>query len=167
METTALERHPLRVAFEARDLEGVAAALAPDVVLNSPITSAFRFEGRDEVTDLLRVARELFEDLRYVADFGDVDMHVLTFRAAVEGHELEGTDLLRLNEDGRVREITVFVRPLPGVTALIAALAPKLAGEAGPGRSLAAAGFARPFAVLSRIGDSTGARLVTRQAKSE
>ena len=40
-----LDRHPLRVAMEARDLDGVADALAPDVVLYSPITASFRFVG--------------------------------------------------------------------------------------------------------------------------
>jgi len=44
-----IDRHPLRVAMEARDLHGVAEALAPDVVLHSPITASFRFVGRAAV----------------------------------------------------------------------------------------------------------------------
>jgi hypothetical protein len=157
-----MDRHPFRVAFETRDLDGVRKALAPDVALNSPITSRFRFVGRDEVADLIGIVRELLEDLQVVAEFGDGDLHVLAFRARVEGHDLEGADLLRLDEEGRVCEITVFVRPLPGVTALLAALAPRVTGEAGRPRSIAAAGFARTFAALSRLGDRAGARLVSR-----
>jgi hypothetical protein len=60
-----IQRHPLRVAMEERDLEGVAEALAPDVVLHSPITSSFRFAGREEVTALLGIVRELLEDVDY------------------------------------------------------------------------------------------------------
>ena len=47
-------RHPLRVAFEGRDIPGVARALAPDVVLHSPVTLSIRFVGREEVTGAAR-----------------------------------------------------------------------------------------------------------------
>ncbi len=79
-----IERHPLRVAMEARDLEGVAEALAPDVVLHSPITSSFRFVGREEVTALLGIVRELLEDLDYFEDFGEDSTHLLGFSGAGE-----------------------------------------------------------------------------------
>ena len=39
-----LERHPLRVAMKARDLEGVAEPWRR-IILRSPITSSFRFVG--------------------------------------------------------------------------------------------------------------------------
>jgi hypothetical protein len=158
-EQAKTDRHPLRVAFEGRDFDGVAEALAPDVVLNSPITALFQFQGRDRVTELLGLVREVFEDLHYEAEFGDAESRAIVFRARVEGHELEGTDILRLDEEGRVREITVFVRPLPGLTALMAALAPRLAAERGRTRSIAAAGV-RPVAALTRTVDRVGARLV-------
>jgi hypothetical protein len=151
--------HPLRVAFEARDLEGVADALAPDVVLHSPVTSSFRFVGRDEVTALLRIVREVFEDLRYVEEFGEGGMRALVFRARVKGQSLEATDILRLDEQGRVSEIRVFIRPLPGLTALTAALAPRLARETGRVRSAAVAGMVRPVAAITRLGDVPGSRL--------
>jgi hypothetical protein len=151
--------HPLRVAFAARDFDGVAAALAPDVVLRSPITSAVRFEGRDEVTSLLREVREVLEELEYVQDFGDGDEHVLVFRARAGGGRLDGVDVLRLDDDGRVREITVFMRPLTGLTALTAVLAPRLARRRGRGRAALVAAMARPLALLTRAGDVTTARL--------
>ena len=148
-----LDRHPLRVAMEARDLEGVAEALAPDVVLHSPITSSFRFVGRDEVTALLGIVRELLEDLHYFEDFGEGDTHLLAFRARVNGQRLEGTDVMRLDEQGRVRELRVFIRPLPGLTALTAALAPRLASKTGPARSATVAGMTRPLAAITRLAD--------------
>jgi SnoaL-like domain len=154
-----LERHPLRVAFEARDLQGVAEALAPDVVLHSPITSSFRFVGRDEVAALLGIVRQVFEDLNYLAEFGEDRIRVLVLRARVNGQQLEGTDILRLDEQGRVSELKVFIRPLPGLTALAAALAPRLARDTGWARSAAVAGMTRPFAAITRLGDVPGSRL--------
>jgi len=154
-----MDRHPLRVAMEARDLDGVAEALAPDVVLHSPITSSFRFVGRDEVTALLGIVREVFEDLRYVEEFGEGPLHVLVFRARVNGQQLEGTDIMRLDEQGRVRELNVFIRPLPGLTALTAALAPRLALKTGRARSVAVAGMVRPLAAITRLTDVPGSRL--------
>ena len=152
-------RHPLRVAFEAGDLDGVAEALAPDVVLLSPVTSSFRFAGRDEVAALLGIVRDVFEELRYVEEFGDGAVRALVFQARVNGQQLEGTDILRLDEMGRVREIRVFIRPLPGLTALTAALAPRLARETGRARAAAVAGMVRPLAAMTRLTDVPGSRL--------
>ena len=152
-------RHPLRVAFEAGDLDGVAEALAPDVVLLSPVTSSFRFAGRDEVGALLGIVRDVFEELRYVEEFGDGAVRALVFQARVNGQQLEGTDILRLDEKDRVREIRVFIRPLPGLTALTAALAPRLARDTGRARAAAVAGMVRPLAAMTRLTDVPGSRL--------
>jgi hypothetical protein len=159
-----VDRHPLRVAFEARDLDGVAEALAADVVLHSPVTSSFRFVGKDEVTALLGIIREVFEDLHYLDEFGEDGSRVLVFRARVSGQQLEGTDILRLDEQGRVCEIRVFIRPLPGLTALTAALAPRLARHMGRARSAAVAGMVRPIAAITRLGDVPGSRLAMGKA---
>jgi SnoaL-like protein len=153
------DRHPLRVAMEARDLQGVAEALAPDVVLHSPITSSFRFVGRDEVMALLGIVGEVLEDLHYVEELGEGDTHVLTFRARVKGQRLEGTDIMRLDEEGRIRELRVFVRPLPGLTALTAALGPRLAEKTGHARSVAVAGMSRTLATITRLTDIPGSKL--------
>jgi SnoaL-like protein len=153
-------RHPLGIAFESGDRAGVAEALADDVVLRSPGTELLRFEGREEVSRLLWLVRETFEDLRNVAEFGEGDTRAIIFRAQVDGHELEGADIVRLDEKEKVCDITVFVRPLPGLTALMAALAPSLVAEGGRARSMIATGFLRPFAAASRLGDAAGARLL-------
>lgn len=44
--------HPLPAAMAAGDPSAVSATLAQDVVLISPITSRFRFEGKSEVGEL-------------------------------------------------------------------------------------------------------------------
>ena len=89
-------------------------------------------------------------------EFGEGGMRALIFRARVKGQSLEATDILRMDERGRVSEIRVFIRPLPGLTALTAALAPRLARETGRVRSAAVAGMVRPVAAITRLGDVPG-----------
>src|SRR5688500_8742484 len=145
--------------MEARARDAIAESLAPAVVLHSPITSSFRFVGREEVTALLGIVREFLEDLDYFEDFGEDRTHLLGFRARVNGQRLEGTDIMRLDEQGRVRELRVFIRPLPGLTALMAALGPRLAKKTGRARSTAVAGMVRPLATITRLTDVPGSKL--------
>jgi hypothetical protein len=56
--------------------------------------------------------------------------------------------------------MTMFFRPLPGLTALTARLTPRLAAQQGRARSLALAAMTRPVAALTRAGDALGVRLV-------
>jgi hypothetical protein len=61
---------------------------------------------------------EVFEDFRYVEQF-DRDRHAaLVFKARVGDRELDGLDLLVFDDEGRVKELTVMVRPLSGILAL-------------------------------------------------
>lgn len=43
---------------------------------------------------------------------------MLLFRAAVNGRQIHGIDLLHFDDDGRIKEFTVMVRPQSAVHAL-------------------------------------------------
>ncbi|MFD6099652.1 nuclear transport factor 2 family protein [Nocardiopsis flavescens] len=112
-----------REAVEARDGEAVAALLADDVVFTSPV--AFRpHRGRAVTAAILRAVLRVFEDFRYVGECASADgrEHVLRFRATVSGREVEGCDLLHLDDEGRIDALTVMVRPLSGLQALADAM---------------------------------------------
>jgi hypothetical protein len=128
---TAAER--FRTAAEARHVDGMVAALHPQVVCKSPVVFG-RYEGADTVAQLLRAVSETFEDFRYVGELGGDDVHGLLFEARVGDRELEGIDLIRAAPDGRVAELTVMVRPMSGVIALAEAMAPKVEGLAKAAR---------------------------------
>ena len=109
------EPHPFRLAAEAKDLERMKEALREDVVLHSPIL--FRgFEGRETVIAVLTHVIATLEDFAYTDELADDGTVVLRFKARVEDRELEGIDFLELDDKGRVRELTVFMRPLSAVT---------------------------------------------------
>jgi hypothetical protein len=109
------EPHPFRVAAEARDLELMTQALHEDVVLHSPIL--FRgFEGREVATQVLTHVASVLEDLTYVDELPGERSVALRFKAKVDDLELEGIDYLELDDEGRVAELTVFMRPMSALT---------------------------------------------------
>jgi SnoaL-like protein len=109
------EPHPFRRAAEAKDLEAMIETLREDVVLHSPIL--FRgFEGRDVVIQVLTHVVATLEDFTYTDELANGDTVVLRFKARVGDRELEGIDFLELDEEGRVAELTVFMRPMSALT---------------------------------------------------
>ena len=120
--------HPFRLAAEAKDLEAMTATLREDVVLHSPIL--FRgFEGREVVLGVLTHVVATFEDFRYTDELAEGDTVVLRFKARVGDRELEGIDFLELDEQGLVKELTVFMRPLSAVNAFNEQMAARLGVE--------------------------------------
>jgi hypothetical protein len=122
--------HPFRLAVEAKDLAAATATLREDVVLHSPIL--FRgFEGREIVMQVLTHVAATLEDFRYTDELADADTVVLRFKARVGDRELEGIDFLELDEQGQVKELTVFMRPMSALTAFNEQMAARLGVGAG------------------------------------
>jgi hypothetical protein len=118
-----------REAVERRDIDGASALLADDVVFHSPATY-HPFVGRDTVTRLLTLVADTFEDFRYTDELETAGAHALIFRASIGGREMEGLDLLRLDDEGLIADFTVMLRPLSGLVPFAQAVGEKVA-EAG------------------------------------
>jgi len=146
--------------MEARDPAALAAACTPDVAFNSPISMRVRFEGRQQFADLFRSVLEVYDDIRCVGEHESGTTSVLHLHARVGFEELDEIQLLRLDDQGRVREITMFVRPLPGLAALTAALPSRLVRRRSRAGAVLVALMTRPLAAATRIGDRLGARLI-------
>jgi|SRR6478672_13422201 len=110
------EPHPFRRAAEAKDLDLLSEALREDVVLHSPILF-HGFEGREIVSQVLTHVAATLEGLTYTDELVDGNTVCLRFQANVGDRELEGIDFLELDDDGKVAELTVFMRPLSAITA--------------------------------------------------
>src|SRR5262245_43415059 len=112
-------------AVEARDPDAMAAALAPDVTFRSPVV--FKpYEGRDAVMVILRAVVEVFEDFRYVDRLEGDGSVALIFNARIGERELDGLDLIELDDDGLVTALTVMVRPMSGTVTLAEAMRDQL-----------------------------------------
>jgi hypothetical protein len=116
-----------RAAVESRDLEGMRAALHPDVVFRSPAVFT-PYEGADAVMGLLSNVVEVFQDFSYTDELEGTEgvTHALVFSARVGDKQVQGLDHLTLDEDGLVRELVVMVRPLSGLIALAQAMGARL-----------------------------------------
>lgn len=116
-----------RAAVEDRDLEQLPELFTEDISFYSPVK--FRpFRGQQEVLGLFGVLLRTFEDFRYIGRFDGVaetsddgteaPSTVLAFRATVDGKEIHGIDQLQFDEQGRIKEFTVMVRPQSALQAL-------------------------------------------------
>jgi ketosteroid isomerase-like protein len=115
--------HPFRKAVENGDLDAVAALLADDVVFTSPV--AFKpYPGKAITTAILRAVTQVFENFTYVREIANPDGrdHAFVFTASVAGKELQGCDFLHFDEDGKIDDFTVMVRPLSAAHALSEAM---------------------------------------------
>lgn len=115
--------HPFRKAVESGDMAAVAALLADDVVFTSPV--AFKpYPGKPVTAAILRAVSQVFEDFAYVREIANPDGrdHAFVFTATVAGKQLQGCDFLHFDEDGKIDEFTVMVRPLSAAQALSEAM---------------------------------------------
>jgi hypothetical protein len=116
-----------REGIENRDLDGLMALFAEDVVFRSPAVYT-PYQGRQKVAVLLAAVGEVVEDFRYDREIGAPDAadQALVFRARVGEREIEGCDFIHLNDEGLIEEFYVMVRPLSGLMALAETLGRRL-----------------------------------------
>ncbi|OBF44221.1 hypothetical protein A5719_06995 [Mycolicibacterium peregrinum] len=114
--------HPFREAVEARDEAAIEALLADNVVFTSPV--AFKpYPGKPITAAILRGVMRVFEDFRYIREIADGRNHALVFEATVDGKKITGCDFLHVDDEGKIDDFMVMVRPLSGATALSEAMA--------------------------------------------
>ena len=109
---------PFGAAIMARDLTAMAGLLHPDATFTSP--AVFRpYQGRAAVLRVLTAATQTIEDFAYTGEAHGPGMDVLRFRGRVGQYQLEGVDIVTTGEDGLITDVTVMVRPLRGLEALV------------------------------------------------
>lgn len=108
-----------REAIDARDMDAVEAMLSDDVVFRSPVAHK-PYPGKAITSAILRAVVEVFEGFHYVRAIHDENGrdHALVFEAEVEGLAITGCDFLQFNDEGKIVEFMVMVRPLRAAEAL-------------------------------------------------
>jgi hypothetical protein len=154
------EVHPFRAAWQTRDLHTWGQTFAPDIVLHSPVlTSPFR--GRTAGIELYEVLFDVIGDFEIVDEFSSGDTHAFFWRSKIGTRSIEGTDLVRHDEHGLIKEIRVFIRPLPDIATFAAAMGPAFAAkQGGASRGLLARVLTMPLRGLLVIADTLATRLV-------
>jgi predicted SnoaL-like aldol condensation-catalyzing enzyme len=116
-----------RVVIE-RDAGLLDELLADEVVFHSPVVFTPQ-QGKALTTMYLTGAMHVIanESFRYVREVADGPDAVLEFLTEIDGVTVNGIDMIRFDEDGRIVNFTVMVRPLKGMLTVQAKMAELLA----------------------------------------
>ncbi|WP_199589443.1 nuclear transport factor 2 family protein [Blastococcus sp. TF02A-26] len=98
---------------------GLAELLADDVVFHSPVVFTPQ-RGRDITTVYLQAASRVLNgaEFRYAKEVLAGDTAVLEFETSVGGRYVNGVDIIRCDDAGRIVEFRVMIRPLQGIQAV-------------------------------------------------
>ena len=109
-----------------RDLDALRGVLAEEVSLGAP-PYWNRLRGRDLVHHLLGLIVVTIEGFSYHREWQDGRELALEFTGRVGGLDLQGIDLISLDERQRIRRLDVMIRPINAVIALRESIAPRMA----------------------------------------
>ena len=102
--------------IRSRDAKGISDLLAEDVVFHSPVVHTPQVGKR--ITALyLSAAIQVFgnDTFRYVREvIGERDA-VLEFETEIDGIVVNGVDMIKWNDEGKITEFKVMVRPLKAI----------------------------------------------------
>jgi len=102
-----------------RDLSALPELLAPQAVFRSPMAHT-PYPGAPVVAMILNTVLKVFENFAYHRELSSADglSVVLEFSAKIGEKELKGIDMIRFNEQGKIIEFEVMVRPMSALQAL-------------------------------------------------
>lgn len=114
-----------------RNASGLDCLLADDVVFHSPVVHRPQ-RGKPLALQYLGAAFEVFGNpsFRYVREVVGPHDAVLEFEVEIDGLEVNGVDILRWNDDGKIVDFKVLVRPLKALLAIQQRMAALLAARA-------------------------------------
>lgn len=111
-----------------KDLQDLPSIVHPDAVFLSPM-AIHPYQPAAALILALSTVIQVFEDFTYHRQLASEDglNAVLEFSARVGDKQLKGIDLVRFDDDGKIVEFEVMVRPLSGLQALGAEMGARLA----------------------------------------
>ncbi len=103
----------------SRDPQALHELLADDVVFHSPVVHTPQV-GKAITAKYLIGAMHVLNNthFRYVREIVGPRDALLEFTTELDGVHVNGVDLIRWGDDGRITDFKVLVRPLKAVTAL-------------------------------------------------
>ena len=101
---------------QSRNAKGLSALLADGVVFHSPVVHTPQV-GKAVTTEYLGAAFHVFfnQTFRYVREVVGARDAVLEFQVTIDGVEVNGVDMLQWDEEGRIVDFKVLVRPLKAI----------------------------------------------------
>jgi hypothetical protein len=162
----SMDVHPFRTAFRTRDLDAWSDTLGADVVAHSPIFKS-PFVGRETVVELYGVLFDALGNLEITDELANGDSRAFFWRADVGHRKVQGADLLRVDADGKIVEITVLIRPLVDIAAFGSAVGPPLARKRGRVPAILVKLISAPLGWMMALVDVIAPRLVQRRRSKD
>lgn len=105
--------------LESRDPSGLGEMIAEDAVFRSPAVHTPQ-QGRDMVHLYLGCAiNVLGPDLTYRDEWTRERDAILEFHTVVDGLEISGIDRITWDDEGRITDFTVMIRPVKALNKVI------------------------------------------------
>jgi SnoaL-like domain len=100
----------------SRNTQGLASLLADEVVFHSPVVHTPQ-AGKAVTTQYLAAAFHVFfnETFRYVREIIGSHDAMLEFQVEIDGISVNGVDIIKWNDERRIVEIKVMIRPLKAI----------------------------------------------------
>jgi SnoaL-like domain len=110
----------------------LADLLADDAVFHSPVVHTPQVGKPVVMAYLVAAAHVLGNDsFHYVRELVDGDEMMLEFVTELDGIAINGVDIIRFNEDGKINDFKVMVRPLKAINKVWEIMAAQLAAAKG------------------------------------
>lgn len=111
--------HPVSLwhqLVQSRDMRGLDALLAEDAIFHSPVVHTPQV-GKAITRKYLAAAFQVFfnESFRYVRELTGERDAILEFQVEIDGIQVNGVDMIKWNEHGKIVEFKVMLRPLKAV----------------------------------------------------
>ncbi len=117
--------HWHRIVSE-QDLDALSRILADDVSIGAPPYWA-RMQGRDLVHHLLGLIVNTIEGFTYRREWQKGSELALEFTGRIGECELQGMDLISLDDRGLIQNLDVLIRPANAIDLLRETIAPQMA----------------------------------------
>ena len=116
--------------LEDRDIAALASLLHDDAVFLSPVVHTPQ-RGKRLVMGYLGAAAEVLGNpsFRYVREIVGPNDAMLEFETEIDGVSVNGIDLIRWDDAGRIVEFKVMVRPLKAIQAVHAKMGERLQAQ--------------------------------------
>ncbi|MFN6934254.1 MAG: nuclear transport factor 2 family protein [Tsuneonella sp.] len=105
-----------RVLAQGNKPADLAAIIHEDAVFHSPVVHTPQV-GRDIVVAYLAAAGVVLntDKFRYVREFSEGNNALLEFVTELDGTHINGVDIILFDDDGKIRDFKVMVRPLKAI----------------------------------------------------
>lgn len=120
--------------IKSHDRNALWELLHPDAVFESPVVHTPQ-RGRDITFKYLVSALKVLngDSFRYLGEWRSDDGAVLEFATEIDGITINGVDIIKFDDGGRIVNFKVMVRPLKAINLLHRLMGEQLAAAAAAG----------------------------------